>query len=68
MSNIIESKPRTLSEICKEEDFHTEVKGNIYCRLSLIKKIECPYMNEDIDNDGLYPCLRPDYNKDIKLN
>ncbi len=57
-------KPRSLENICEKEDFHTELNGNVYCSLNLKpeKKVICRYLSDKPDQNGLYPCMKAEYN------
>jgi len=46
-----------------EFDFHIELLGNVYCSLSLSRKVECPYLSDIKDHNGLYSCMNLLYNK-----
>jgi len=54
------NKIRTLEDICLEEGgFYTVLRGNIYCSLAWGRKIDCKYLSEEKDHNGLYTCKRP---------
>ncbi len=56
-----------LEEICRKNKlcFQTELLENTYCSISFTRKINCVYLEEKKDRNGLYPCKLTEEN--IKL-
>lgn len=55
---------RTLEIVCSEEDFHVELMGGIYCSLSMSRKVNCLFISEHKDTNGLYICNNLKYNEE----
>ncbi|VVB82287.1 Uncharacterised protein [uncultured archaeon] len=47
-----------LEEVCKKNKlcFQINLLENIYCNLSLHRKVSCAYLEDKKDQNGLYPC------------
>ena len=52
-----------LCEICTEEKgrFYRILNGNVYCSLAYSRRVDCPYLSDHRDVNGLYLCNYPKY-------
>lgn len=60
-----DQEARSIEQICNEESankgFSIELLGNVYCSLSINKRIDCVYCSYDKDKNKLYTCNNPIY-------
>ena len=56
---------RNLEKICTKEggNFYTIIRGNVYCSLAWTRKINCKYLSDEPDCNGLYTCTYKPYLK-----
>ncbi len=59
-----EEKERELEQICYTEDFSSTLRGITYCSLAITRKIDCRWLSEEKDHNGLYSCGNPLYSQD----
>ena len=48
---------KSLEEIC-DGTFKVEIQGEKYCKIALIKPIDCIYQDEKPDDNGMYRCQK----------
>ncbi len=58
------NQPRRLEEICDEVNFSINLLGNTYCSLKVIGKTGCKFQKNEQEENGMFPCIHPKYNKD----
>lgn len=54
----------SLEERCLTHDFSVNLRGEVYCGLAYNRRVECGYLAQERDHNGLFPCQNLWYTPD----